>query len=519
VRERTKWMVPVGLVLAVGCAVGEARPEGPGTAGDVPAVERPADRPGLPAAEAQRLASAVLERARRAYESADLAEALQLSGEVLATYPGAPAADSALWLAARSAFALGQYGQAREWAERYGRRHPPGSPAAEQARGLVELAADALAQPAAAAPVLGAILPRTGSTVLVQYGDWVLEGIELAMREAERRTGRSMRLVVADDEGGPRTAQAVAELERQGAVAIIGPILSQYLHAAVSARVDPQLMIVSPTIPESPEHWSHVYSVAGGDTHGARELARYAAQGGLLEGTILHARGSEYERRARAFAAEYQARGGRVRAVVSYEVGTTTFAGHMQQILRAVQPAAGGRSQPGSGAPSFALFIAAPDRDVPQIAPQISFYGLDAAGVQVLGDDAWASTPVRRLVPNRDLEGVVTASPFPPGRADALADPDFIALFEAAYRRTLTNQLPAQGYDAARMVLEALPNRLSTPGAMARSFELLTAISGATGTLSVRGGRLVRIPHLVVIRNGQLEPAPTPWSRVGEAGS
>jgi ABC-type branched-subunit amino acid transport system substrate-binding protein len=500
--ERTKTMAPALLLLALGCSVGEARPEGPAARPDEVPVERPAERPGIPGAEAERLAVASLGEASHAYEMGDAETALRLSREIVSSYPGTTATDGALWLGARSAFGVGRYEEAREWAERYRARQAGGSAEAEQARALAELAADRLSQPTAA-PVIGALVPRTGANVLVQYGDWVLEGIELAIREAERRQGRSIRLVVADDGGGSRTREAVAELERQGAVAIIGPLLPQQLREAAAARADLQLMIVSPTIPEAPQDLRHVYSVAGGgDMHGARELARYAIGRGLGQAAILHARGTEQNRRARAFAEEYEALGGQVRTTVSYESGTTTFAQHMRQILGAFSA-----SRPSS----FVLFIAAPDRDVPQIAPQVSFYGLDAAGVQVLGDDAWASASVRRVVPHRDLEGVIAASPLPAGSGDAMADPEFVALFEATYRRSLNNQLPALGYDAARVVLEALPRRLLTPAAMARSFELLTAIDGATGRLSVRGGALVRTPHLVVIRGGQLEPAPTPW--------
>jgi branched-chain amino acid transport system substrate-binding protein len=493
--ERTRWIIPVVVAMVLGCAAGEARPEGSGATTPGGAPGPGARSPAAPTAEAERLASAVMERARRAYQYGEVQESLELSRRVTITYPGTVAADSALWLAARSAYGLGRYEEAGEWAERYVRRLSPGTPEEAQALGLAELAADAAGAAGSAVPVVGAVLPRTGSPTLVQYGDWVLEGIELAIRDAERRTGRRIQLIVEDDGGGPRTAQAVAQLERRGVLAIIGPILPQNLHAAVSARVNSQLLMLSPTIPETPRHLSHVYSVASGDAHGAQELARHAVGSGMLDGTILHARGMEHQRRADAFAAEYQARGGRIRTVVSYEVGTTTFAAHMRQILAAA-----------GGARPFVLFVAAPERDVPQIAPQISFYGLAAAGVQVLGDDAWASAAVRRVVPNRDMEGVIAASPLPPGRADAVADPDFVAIFEAAYRRTLTNQLPALGYDAARLILEALPNRLLTPAATARSFEFLTGIPGATGTLSVRGGALVRTPHLVVIRTGQLEP-------------
>lgn len=504
---RTSWSGLVVLAIALGCAVGEARPEGPEPAPADPTPGRAApDRPGVPGPEAEARASALLDEARVAYEEPELMEALDLARRVLTEFRGTEAASSARWVAARSAFGLGRYEEARELAETYRRDQPAGTTAEEEATALVELAADALDRPGAA--MIGAILPRSGSQVLVQYGDWVLEGIELAIGEAERRLGRSIELEVADDGGGPYTAEAIAQLEQRGVVAIIGPLLPHQLPDAVAARVNPRLLLVSPTVSESPSHWSSFYSLASGDTRGAQELGRYAAQIGLGTATVLHARGSDYASRARAFAAEYEARGGRVRATVSYESGTTTFASHMGQILAA----GGGDGEGGTtGRSPFALYVVAPERDVPQIAPQISYYGVDAAGAQVLGDDSWASSPVRRVVPSRDLEGVVATSPLPPGRDGGLADPDFVAAFEQTYRRSLTNQMPALGYDAARVVIESLPNRLLTPAATARRFELLTGMRGATGTLSVRGARLIRIPHLVIIRNGELEPAPLPW--------
>jgi ABC-type branched-subunit amino acid transport system substrate-binding protein len=500
------WIGPALLAIVLGCTVGEGRPDAPAPPPPAEAAgERiPADRPADAAVETA--ARELLTDARMAYDAGELDAARALTGRILRDYPATGAAAEARWLAARAAFGEGRYQEARELAEGYAAAQPAGSESAADARRLVELATDALAQPAAS-PVIGALLPRTGSRVLVQYGDWVLEGIQLALRESERRNGRSVQLVVADDGGGTRTGEAMAELQRRGAVAIIGPLMPQNLPAAVGARATTHLLMVSPTIGEAPTHWSNIYSVVGGDTRGAEELARYASQVGLADAAVLHARGPEYERRANAFIAEYQARGGRIRITVPYDSGTTTFGPHMGRILAGVR--AGDRSRP------FALFVAAPDRDVPQIAPQISYYGLDAAGAQVLGEAGWASPPVLRLVPGRDLEGVVAASPLPAGRADGVADPDFVALFERTYRRSLNNSVPALGFDAAYLVLQALPNRALTPLATSRRFELLAGIPGATGTLSVRGGRIVRVPHLVVIRNSELVPAAEAWDYHG----
>jgi len=307
------------------------------------------------------------------------------------------------------------------------------------------------------------------------------------------------------------------------------------------------MVLVSPTSPEEPGE-SEAYSINSSDARGAQALGRFAFELGLRQAAFLYPRIAEFERKAQAFAVEFEALGGEIRTLVPYDSGTTTFAPHMNRILAAVAPVAvtdtfatgagvpwndtvGARLVQGLVEPSvdpygdgaedawhgrppqqpFALFVAAPARDVRQIAPQLSFYGLDSAGVQVFGDEGWASAPVRRVVPARDLENVIASSRFPPDRADATADPDFVREYEARYRRSLDNELPALGYDAANLIMQALPNRLLTAEAVARRFHLLAGIRGATGLLSVRANRVVRTPYLVVIREGELEPAPYPW--------
>lgn len=485
---------------------------------DTVAVERP-DPGAEPAADpAESAAGELLTRARLAYEAAEPREALELARRVLSDYPATSAAEGARWVAARAAFALERYAEARDLAEAHAAA--AAGPSAEEARALAELARDALEPPESAPVVLGAVLPRTGPRAMVRYSEWLLQGIQLAVQEAERREGRPIELVVEDDAGGTRTRQAVAELERRGAVAIVGPMLPQQVDDAAAARVNGSLVTVTPTAPEHPR-WPQVYSVNAPDTRGAQELARYAMEVGLGQAALLYPRQADYERKASAFAVEYEALGGVVRVSVPYDSGTTTFDTHMRRILDAVapaesadSPAAGDTS--GSGAlpdgvrRPFVLFVAAPERDVRQIAPQVAFYGLDSAGAQVLGDEAWASATVRRVVPAQDLEGVIAASPFPPGRADAVADPAFIERYEQTFRRSLENQLPALGYDAANLALQALPNRSVTPGRLARRFGLLTGIRGASGTFSIRADRIVRTPYLVVIRNGSLATAPQP---------
>ena len=513
------WAVMLGLA----CSVGESPPERPSAPGrGEPAAEVPSVEPEVdPTADAEARAGELLAEASGAYEAAEVEDAYRIAGEILGL--GRTTSESAArWVAARSAFALGRYAEARELARAVADR-PPTPDTEAEARALAELAADAMESPADAPVVIGAVLPRTGPRVLVRYADWVLEGVEVAVAEAERRQNRSIRLVVADDGGGARVREAVAELERQGALAIVGPLLPEQMSAAAGARRNGSTLLVSPTSPESPS-WPETFSINVGDPRGAQELGRYAADAGLRQAALLYPRIPEFERKARAFAEQFEALGGVVRAMVPYDSGTTTFSDHMERILGSVAPAgsaadqgvAGARTDApadslGTAAARFALFVPAPPRDVPQIAPQVGFYGLDSAGVQLLGDEAWASAPVRRLVPDRDLEGVIAASNFPPDRASGSADPDFVRRYEETYRRSLENQLPALGYDAAHLLLQALPNRRLEADAVSRRFDLLAAIRGATGLLSVRGNRIVRTPYLVQVRDGRLVPAPYPW--------
>ena len=549
-------------VLAVAVAVLACAPgEGPREAAPAPSGTEPAppsatgagDTTGAAvsgsAAAAEYAATDALVEAQQSYENGEVREALRLAERVISDHAGTSAVVPAHWVGARAAFAAGDYGRAGELALAYAATQPAGSALASEARVLADLAEDALARPSAAPALVGVLLPRSGDRALVHYADLVLQGIQVAEAELEARFGREIELVVADDAGGSRTAEAVAELERRGVVAIVGPLLPQQVPVAARARQDQDLVMVSPTVPETPLSWPGVYTLNTGDTRGAQQLGRYAANVGLAQAALLYPRTPEYERKAQAFAVEYEALGGEIRASIPYDSGTTTFATHMRRILSAVAPdtvvAAGmlGEPLPGDtlsadsvpapvyppmgdtmpaydpsdpwlGRPPqrpFALFIPAPDADVRQIAPQVAFYGLDSAGVQVFGDEGWTSLDVRRRVAAQDLHGVIAASHYPPDRSDTPLDPEFIRRYEEMHRQSLENRLPALGYDAANLVIQALPHQRLTPDALHFRFRLLSGIRGATGELSVRANRIVRTPFLVQMLNGGVAPAPFPW--------
>jgi branched-chain amino acid transport system substrate-binding protein len=380
-----------------------------------------------------------------------------------------------------------------------------GGPRPEPPRRAAEEPAREPEPPAEERPaVLGVVLPLSGSPYLKQYADLVLEGVQLAVEEGEQDGRSRVELVVLDDGGDPARASAlVRELESRGAVAVIGPVLSAGVAAAAGARSDASLALLSPTASEVPAGQAHVYSLNVSDEEGGVALAEYAVATGLRRVALLYPRLPDFERQARAFAAALRARGGQVVADVPYDSGTTTFEEPLKQI---------------SESSPDAIYVPAPERDVRQIAPQIEYYGVRQLGVQVLGGEAWTREEVRRLVDPRYLEGVVAATPLLQTSSE-VGWREFVSLYEQRYRRTLDNPFPALGYDATRLVLEALQGGGAERAEVARRIAETRGLRGSTGILSVQAGRLVRRPFLVRIQGRELVPigggaVPAGWGGV-----
>ncbi|HEX7051993.1 MAG TPA: penicillin-binding protein activator [Longimicrobiales bacterium] len=346
----------------------------------------------------------------------------------------------------------------------------------------------------APAPVVGVILPRGGSPVLQRYAEYVLQGVRLAVDGGDSFWTPRVELVVLDDAGDPeRVASLVGMLERQGAVAIIGPLQPQSVAIAARARRDDRLAIISPTASQVPRWYRNVYSLNAGDTQGAEALASYAAAVGLREVGILYPRDAAHRRQADAFRRAFRIAGGQITADVAFDPGTTTF-GPSLEALFAARPQA--------------IFVPAGERDVRQIAPQIAYYGLADSlytPPRVLGGQAWAADAVRTQVETRFLEDVVAVTPLMRESPD-VAWQEFNSLYERTYRSTLDNAFPALGYDAMKLLLEAIGRGRGDAADVSRALGEIDWIRGATGVLSVRNGEVVRRPFLVRIQQGELVP-------------
>jgi len=343
-------------------------------------------------------------------------------------------------------------------------------------------------------PIIGAILPLSGP--LAAYGQAAEEGIRLAIEEYNSRYLDQVTLIVRDDgDRYERDGELVRELERLGAVAVVGPLRTEGLEVAARERRNRDMLIVSPTALENFSFerntfslWSTVERV----TRGARALAAFAVRDLQLQRFgVLYPNTQEGRTQLASFADAVRARGGEIAASIAYEDTATTFQLPLEFL--------------GESRPQAIFAPASSPRMVIQMSPQFSYYGL--RGVQVLGDSEWSAPEVMRLVEPRFINGTIIST-FLYRSSTSVRFSEFVEMYERKYRKGLGESLvPALAYDATHLILYALPWGYPRRSAIAREFNDIRSVPGATGVFSVENGAVTRRPFLLGVKDRELVPA------------
>lgn len=374
---------------------------------------------------------------------------------------------------ARTAVRLGAVGRALEWAE------------AVLSGDLGDLTV---------APVIGAILPTSGSPRLREFAEGIQQGVRVALQLHGGAIGKrsAVELTVLDDRGDPALGVSLLrDLQAAGALGVIGPLQEASLELVAQGRIAP-LVLISPTAPAVPADANAVYSLAAAEPGAARALAAYAMDNGLNTAALLYPRNRHATFEAEAFREVYEARGGTVVGDLTYAPGTTFFETHLRTIENLL--------------PSV-LMLPLPVRDVELLAPQVTFFGLDSLEVRVMGTAAWARPETLENVDPRHLNGVIVASPQPAeGRMAGLER--FVEAYEDLHQHSLRSRVPALGYDAASLLLEAVRLGARTPAQLTDILATISGFEGATGVLSVSDGRIVREHYLACIQDRELRVIP-----------
>lgn len=384
------------------------------------------------------------------------------------------------------------------------------------ARGTDSLSAVAVLEgrnPLAAAMIrrlgIATVLPTGGSPAFRDFAALVAEGVEVAAATVLEGVAE-VEVVSRDDRGEPAVAAAVArELEDTGVLAAVGFLEEGALSAAASARAG-TLPLVSPTARTAGAEGA--YALAGADAQAAAAMARYAAQAGFKRVAVIHSLAPESVEEAEAFAGALATLGVPVAGRFSYPAGTTSF---RDQILGARQALRAAELRALDLGPDdtlhaelldpVAIFAPVPPEDVELLAPQIIFHGLDTLAIATLGTSGWTDAQTLEAVDDRHTTGVVATAPVGVGPGTP-GEVKFQQAYERHFQRSLVSPVPALGYDAALLVLEAARAGARTPGQLRSSLERLRGVEGVTGTFSVIAGRVIRRTHVVRIEHGTLIP-------------
>lgn len=342
-----------------------------------------------------------------------------------------------------------------------------------------------LPRPDGLAPVrLGVVLPLGGSPAFQDFAQAIREGVEAAVDGWN--LAEDVELLILDDGGDVGTAaDLVRSAQSQGAVAVVGLLEDASLQAGAEVRNE-ELTLISPTAYEAPG--AGALSLNAFDPGGADALADWAARNGLRQVMVLHASRGAPADEALRFTDRFEELGGSVLRSLTYEPGATFFEAQLQTV-KELRPEA--------------LVLPVSPEDVPAVAPQVTFFGLDTLGIRILGTGGWTDAQALAETDPRHTNGVVVATPVRP-------DPEsdgyrrFRNAYEGRFQRTLVDGLvPALGYDAASLVLQAVYAGAGAPADVSEAINRVEDFAGATGVWSVEGGQ-VRREHRVACLEGRV---------------
>lgn len=356
------------------------------------------------------------------------------------------------------------------------------------ATGSARRDAEALLEAVGGRVVLGVMVSQQASPALQNFSALIREGVDVAVDEFTRGSAFEVEVSVVDDRGLPRiAAQRIAALEDAGVVGVVGPLQGTNVEAAAGGRAFP-VAIVSPTARGVGDGSSDgVYSLQGLDPGSAERLAQHLVEEGAQRIVVMHPNTHASRFETQVLRNALQERGSGLLAEIPYDSSLTFFREPVDQMI---------------GLDPDAVVFPMEASDLGVLAPQLSFFGVDTLEVQRYGTAAWASSAVLQSVDPRHTTGVIVAAA-PEVAGGSLGSRAFIRLYEDFHQRSLRSDVPALGYDAARLVLAGVAGGGRTPQGVRDWLDADSdGVDGATGRIFLRDGRIVREHDIVVMYEG-----------------
>ena len=437
---------------------------------------QPATADAIPAAEA------AFQNGLASYRTGDYAEAERLFSRAADEFGYNERTTAATLMAAKAAYAEGDFDRAVAAATRLVSQYPT-SRYAEEARRVLANAATGGVGGRGIPFDLGVVLPIAGSDGYL--GQALFNGVRIAVDEHNAGSGRPVRMIFRDSRAtGDGARQAVEGAVEQGADAIIGPLFSDEAMPAGAAAEAAGVVLMAPLATDVAVSEGRRYVFQANPTFPARgkAMARYATGRLNLDRLgVASERGTLGADMAIGFAAEAR----RLGATVAFEKSLAD-ASDWQDLDREV-----GASTLGS---VDAVYLPVTGRDAPRYAAD-ALRSLDALNraPRPLGNTEWEGLSQSTGRASR-LGAVFTQDFFvAPGAADA---------FGRRYRQLSgigQDRLSLIGYDLARFLL----SRIGEEGDLGDAVRSASRFDGIGNRYSFDGGQVNESLFILGFRDGQ----------------
>lgn len=331
----------------------------------------------------------------------------------------------------------------------------------------------------------------TGTTAT--FGQSTDNAVKMAFDEingAGGILGKKLRLFVEDDQSKPEEAATAATklVNQNHVVALIGEVASSRSLAAAPIAQAAQIPMVSPssTNPRVTQVGDYIFRVCLIDPFQGAVMAKFAHDTlKLKKVAILVDVRNDYSVGLQTFFRQrFREMGGEVVAEQSYSEGDSDFHAQLTQI-KAANPEG--------------IYVPGYYTEVGTIARQARELGLT---IPLMGGDGWDS-PKLWEIGGEALNGCYFSNHYSTDDPSPVVQ-KFVSEYKRRYNR-LPDALAALGYDAAKILADAITRAGSTEGSKVRDALAATKdFQGVTGTITINKDRNAVKPAVILkVENGK----------------
>lgn len=307
------------------------------------------------------------------------------------------------------------------------------------------------------------------------FGISTNKGIKMAFDEINAKggiKGKKVKLITEDNQGkNEETAKVVNRLiTQEKIVALIGEVASarSLIAAPIAQKYGIPMVSPSSTNPKVTEAGSFIFRVCFLDPFQGLVMAKFASENlKVKKAAIFRKNGDTYsEGLADVFSSEFKKMGGEIVKDIQYQPKDIDFKAQLSEI-KAAKPEV--------------IFVPGYYSDAGNIAKQAKQLEIKAT---LLGGDGWDS-PKLHEIGQSAINGQYFSNHYTTESTDPVVV-EFIKKFKERYNGEVPDGLAALGYDAAKVVAEAMERAAEiSPKAIRDEIAKTKDFAGVTGKISI----------------------------------